>query len=135
MSGDRLAAVPDSELQARLAAHYEHLLGVAATNIGFPAATDIDVAALAPFLRVKLNDPRLDGRYPIHSKRFETEACDMIANLVGVPADDRWAYVTSGATEGNEHGLYLARERFPASVAYVSAAAHPTIGTILDRLR
>src|SRR6185503_5814109 len=98
-------------------------------NIGFPAATDIDVATLVPFLGYmlnNLNEPRSDGRYPVHTKRFETEVCDMVADLLRAPADDRWGYVTGGATEGNEHGLHLARQKLPGGLVYVSAAAHPT---------
>lgn len=128
----------DRQLHVQLTAHLEHLTAASARSIGFPAATDIDVAALVPFLRFmlnNLNDPRCDGLYPMHTKRFETEVCDMIADLLGAPADDRWGYVTNGATEGNEHALHLAREKFPTGVVYVSAAAHPTIVAILGRLR
>jgi histidine decarboxylase len=138
MGDERWAAWTDRQLDAALAAHLDHLTAMSAHNIGFPAATDIDVAALAPFLGFmcnNLNDPYRDGQYPIHTKRFETEVCEMVADLLAAPTDDRWGYVTSGATEGNEHGLYLARERFPTGLAYVSAAAHPTLGAILGRLR
>src|SRR3954465_4271565 len=98
---DERRATTESQLHARLAAHLEHLTAVSAHNIGFPAATDIDVAALAPFLGFMLNNPnapRRDGQYPLHTKRFETDACNMIADLLHVPTDDRWGYVTSGAT-------------------------------------
>lgn len=114
------------------------LTAKSAYNIGFPAATDLDLTPLAPFLRFVLNnvnDPLEAGRYPMHTKGPEIEVCEAVAGLLGAPADDWWGYVTSGATEGNEHGLHLARERYPTGLVYVSAAAHPTIGAILGRLR
>lgn len=109
----------------------------AATNIGFPAATDLDLGALAPFLRFMVNnlgDPGTDGAYPIHTKAQEREAVTTIADLLRAPAGDRWGYVTGGASEGTEHALHLARTRHPDAIAYHSSAAHHCIPQAIDRL-
>jgi histidine decarboxylase len=50
------------------------------------------------------------------------------------PADDRWGYVTGGASEGTEHALWLARRRFPGAVVYHSQAAHHCVPAAVDRL-
>lgn len=109
-----------------------------AASIGFPAATDLNLQVLAPFLDLLLNnlgDPWVDGAYPQHTKRLEREAVDRIADLLRAPTCDRWGYVTSGASEGAEHALWLARTRHPDAVVYYSAARHHSIPHVLDRLR
>ena len=46
---------------------------------------------------------------------------------MGLDPDDAWGYVTSGGTEGNMYGLYLARELHPEGMLYFSEEAHYSI--------
>jgi len=112
-----------AELTARLDA--------AGTAIGFPAGTDLDWRPLADlFTRGLLNnlgDPYADGLYPFHTKDFEREAVDLVAGLFRAPADDRWGYVTAGASEATLYGLDLARRLHPDAVVLHSSASYPAV--------
>jgi histidine decarboxylase len=109
------------------------------TNIGYPSTFDIDYRRLWPFFNRVLNnigDPYSGATpYPANTKRLEREVVEWFANLLHAPSSDRWGYVTTGGTEGNEYGLLLGRERFPDAVTYYSAAAHYSIPKLLGKLR
>jgi len=127
----------DPATQAELDQLLAALLAARATNIGFPAASDLDFQPLAPFLNLMLNnlgDPLADGAYPHHTKAQEREAVGFVADLLRAPAGGRWGYVASGASEGTEHALWLARRRFPDGVVYHSRAAHHCVPAVIDRL-
>ena len=127
----------DPAIQAELDQLLAALLAARATNIGFPAASDLDFQPLAPFLNLMLNnlgDPLADGAYPHHTKAQEREVVGFVADLLRAPASDRWGYVTGGASEGTEHALWLARRRFPDGVVYHSRAAHHCVPAVVDRL-
>ncbi len=119
-------------LIARLTASRHHTLG-------FPAATDFDYRPLAPLLAGhllnNLGDPYVDGAYPSQTKEQEREVIGVVADLVRAPADNRWGYVTSGATEATEYALHQARELHPTGLVYHSTAAHHSIPATIDRLR
>jgi hypothetical protein len=114
-------------MNARLRAVEARLTAAAPTNIGFPAARDIDYRPLAPLLGHLLNnlgDPRIDPLYPGHVHDLEREVLDFTAELFRAPPG--WSgYLTSGGTEGNLYGLWLGRTKLPNAVAYYSSAAHP----------
>ena len=99
--------------------------------IGFPAATDIDFRDLADLHNTIINnigDPEKDGREPRNSKAIERAVVGQLTDLFGGDQRDCWGYVTqAGSTEGNQFGLWLARERFPSGVLYFSAAAHYSV--------
>ncbi len=107
------------------------------TQIGFPAAVDFDYSELAPFFGYLLNnvgDPYVDGVGGRHTKDLEREVVAILADLFNAPPDDRWGYVTTGGTDGNEFGLYLARALHPEAVVYYSTAAHYSVSKAVDRL-
>jgi histidine decarboxylase len=99
--------------------------------IGFPAATDIDFRDLADLHNTIINnigDPEKDGREPRNSKAIERAVVGQLIELFGGHPRDCWGYVTqAGSTEGNQFGLWIAREHFPAGVLYFSAAAHYSV--------
>jgi histidine decarboxylase len=137
MATDNSATV-DSPVTARLSELTARLDAAASATLGFPAGHDLDWSALAPiFSRGLLNnlgDPYTDGLYPLHVKDFEREAVDFLADLFRAPADDRWGYVTGGATEATMHGLWLARRLHPRAAVYYNAAAHPSVSKAVDVL-
>jgi histidine decarboxylase len=64
---------------------------------------------------------------------MEREAVDTVADLLRARADDRWGYVTDGATAGSLYALWQARRRHPDGIVYVSAANDAVVG-VLDVL-
>jgi histidine decarboxylase len=126
------------EITKELDALRDRLEGAAATNIGFPATSGFDYSILAPFFaRYMLNnlgDPFSDGAYPMHTKPMEREVVDVVADLFGAPAADRWGYVAAGATEGTEYALHLAATLHRDAVVYHSAAAHHSVINVIQRL-
>jgi histidine decarboxylase len=109
-----------------------------ATNIGFPGAVDFDYTALFPFFNQLVNnvgDPFVDGAGGAHTKAMEREVIDFFADLFRAPVDDRWGYVTSGGTEGNLYGLYLARSTHSGGLVYCSAGTHYSVAKSLEVLR
>ena len=102
------------------------------TLIGFPAATDfVDFTLLTHLVSGQLlnnvGDPWEEGIYPNHTKDMERGVVGILADLLRAPADDRWGYVTTGATEGNLYALYLARQLHPDAIVYHSSAAHYSV--------
>ena len=97
------------------------------TFIGYPCASDFDYDALQPFFRYPLNnvgDPFSDGSYRVSTRVIEREVLDWFAALNHIPEKDYWGYVTTGGTEGNMYGMYMARELLPDGIAYYSEATH-----------
>ena len=96
------------------------------TNIGYPRATDIDYAPVAPFMNFMLNnlgDPRTDPTYPLHTMDVERRVMAWFAELFR--AGPGWTgYLAPGSTEGTLHNLRLARGTLLDAVVYHSRAAH-----------
>jgi histidine decarboxylase len=51
------------------------------------------------------------------------------------PPNDTWGYVTTGGTEGNMYGLYLARELLPRGLLFYSEESHYSVGKTARVLR
>jgi histidine decarboxylase len=108
-----------------------------AAAIGYPGAVDIDYAPVLPlFTRLfnNVGDPNTDPGGTAHTKPLERAVVDWCADLLGMPATDRWGYVTAGGTEGNLAAVHAALHRHRDAVVYYSRAAHYSIGKILDIL-
>ena len=128
---DRAVKTVLDELATRLDAVRE-------TNIGWPAASDVDFAALTKFFKRhllnNLGDPFAVGAYPQHTKDLEAEVVDVLADLMRAPVDDRWGYVTAGAGEGNLYALHLARSLHSKGVVYYSESSHYSVDKAVDLL-
>ena len=99
-------------------------------QVGYPGNQSFDYSPLIPFLSHSLNnigDPFHRTNYRANTHRFEREVILHFAQLTGLEPDDAWGYVTSGGTEGNMYGLYLARELHPEGMLYFSEEAHYSI--------
>ncbi len=120
-----------NNIQAELDRFLEQLQGELGQFIGFPVATDIDYSRLAPFFNVFMNnigDPYdTAGLFRAHCKDKEQEVIGFYADLLDAPRGGCWGYVTSGSTEGNLYGLYVARERYPDGIVFYSEGAHYSI--------
>ncbi|BCB74553.1 histidine decarboxylase [Phytohabitans flavus] len=126
----------DGSLDAVLVGFADRLRQATRFNIGFPGATDIDHTDLLSWAGRLLNnvgDPDVDGLAANHSKLFERRVLRFVAELLRAPVG-WWGYVTSGASEGTLHALYLARRRYPKAVCYYTTAAHPSVAKAVDIL-
>lgn len=106
-----------------------------ATSIGFPGAVDIDYGPVLPLFRRLWNnigDPGTNPGGAAHTKALERAVIAWCADVVALPPNDRWGYITAGGTEGNLAGLYTAHRRYPSAIAYYSRAAHYSIPKVLD---
>ena len=125
------------EAQARLDALLEDFEGFARRQIGYPCNQDFDYEALAPFLRYSINnvgDPFHDSNLLSNTHEIEREVVARFADLMRLPEEQTWGYVTSGGTEGNMYGLYMGRALFPNGMVYFSQDTHYSVLKILSAL-
>ena len=79
-------------------------------SAGYPVNQDFDYSDLYPLLAYAANnvgDPFGYSRYLSNTHETEREVVRSIADLMRLPPDDAWGYVTAGGTEGNMYGIYV----------------------------
>ena len=107
--------------------------------LGYPCNADLKAyKPLFELLTVPFNnvgDPFTTTTFSLHTRSFEKEVLKFFANLYKAPKNNFWGYVTSGGTEGNMYGLYLARELHPKGLLYFSKDSHYSIPKIARVLR
>ncbi len=106
--------------------------------VGYPCNQDFDYSALLPFLSYAPNnvgDPFHESNFQSNTHEMEREIIGIFADLMHLPRDKAWGYVTSGGTEGNMYGLYIGREMFPDGVFYFSQDTHYSVVKILRVLK
>ena len=119
-----------NEIDTRLNQLLEVIKGVDQRQVGYPTNQNFDYSPLIPFLKYSINnvgDPFHQTNYWANTHEFEREVILHFAQLTGLEPDHAWGYVTSGGTEGNMYGLYLARELHPDGMLYFSEEAHYSI--------
>ena len=87
-----------------------------------------DHAELFEFMKYSINnlgDPFVPSNYSVHSRQFECAVIDFFADLWKI--DDYWGYITTSGTEGNLHGILLARECHPDAILYTSQETHYSV--------
>ncbi len=120
--------------RARLDALFAELSAQAARNIGYPCNQAFDYSEVFRFLQFAANnvgDPFTGSNYRLNTHELEREVVEEFARLTRAPTDGWWGYVTSGGTEGNMYGLYVAREMFPEGICYFSEDTHYSVAKIL----
>lgn len=107
------------------------ILERAETSIGTPVNLAADHSQIISLLgNVFLNnvgDPFVERANGLVSHEFEREVLRFFGRHYALDEADLWGYFTSGSTEGNLYGLWLARERFPDAVLYYSVDSHYSI--------
>ena len=106
-------------------------------SAGYPVNQEFDYSALYPLLGFAANnvgDPFGHSRYRSNTHGTEREVVRTIAELVRLPADEAWGYVTAGGTEGNMYGIYVGREMLREPIAYFSQDTHYSVLKILHVL-
>ncbi len=104
---------------------------------GYPVNQDFDYSSLYPLLSFSANnvgDPFGFSRYLTNTHETEREVVREVAELMRLPADEAWGYVTTGGTEGNMYGIYLGRELLGNPIAYFSQDTHYSVLKILHVL-
>ena len=120
----------DGAVQERLDLLLEQMQASTGQQVGFPGSQEFDYSPLLPFLQFSLNnvgDPFHDSGYRTNTHGIEREVISRFAELTRLDAGQAWGYVTSGGTEGNMYGLYLARELFPNAMFYFSEDTHYSV--------
>jgi histidine decarboxylase len=120
--------VPD-ETQV-LQAYDRFLKGKSSQHLGYPYNLMYDHSELYSFMKYSINnlgDPFVPSNYAVHSRQFECSVIDFFARLWKMEADSYWGYVTTSGTEGNLHGLLLARETHPDGILYTSNESHYSV--------
>jgi len=110
---------------------YDQLLkNKSSVHFGYPYNLVYDHEELYEFMKYSLNnlgDPYVTSNYGIHSRQFECSVIDFFAKLWKIPENEYWGYVTTCGTEGNLHGMLLARECHPDGILYSSKETHYSI--------
>lgn len=110
---------------------YDHFLkSRSSVHFGYPYNLMYNHEELYPFMRYSINnlgDPFVQSNYGVHSRQFECSVIDFFANLWNINEGEYWGYVTTCGTEGNLHGILLARECHPNGILYSSKETHYSI--------
>ena len=127
-----------AEAQQRLDELESKFDALAGHFLGYPTNQDFDYSALLPFLSYNVNnvgDPFHESGFRTNTHDIEREVIGHFADLMRLPDDEAWGYVTNGGTEGNMYGMFLARELFPDGIVYFSEDTHYSILKITRVLR
>ena len=123
-----------TEDEQRLDDFYRVLQKESQLSLGYPCNGIFDYSPLYRFLQYPINnvgDPYLPGNYHLNTHDFEREVLSIFQKLTQASEDTTWGYVTNGGTEGNNYGLFLARELLPDGIVYYSQDTHYSIDKIL----
>ncbi len=127
-----------AEDRQRLDDLYAMIQREATTFVGYPCTALFDYSPLYRFLSYPVNnvgDPFVPSNFHLNTHPFEREVLGIFQQLTRAPADSFWGYVTSGGTEGNMYGIFLARELYPDGLVYFSEDTHYSVSKILRCLR
>jgi len=125
--GDR-SGLPD---ESDVLASYDRLLKrKSSVHFGYPYNLMYNHEELYEFMKYSINnlgDPFVTSNYGVHSRQFECAVIDFFAKLWKFEDGEYWGYVTTCGTEGNLHGILLARECHPDGILYSSRETHYSI--------
>jgi histidine decarboxylase len=99
-------------------------------HFGYPYNLMYNHEELYDFMRYSINnlgDPFVPSNYQVHSRQFECAVIDFFAAIFKAKPEETWGYVTTCGTEGNLHGILLARECHPDGILYTSRESHYSI--------
>ena len=112
---------------ARLAALGNQMKTLSDTFVGYPCSQDFSYPEIIPLLGYAINnvgDPFGESIYRENTFALEREVVAFFQQHLRAPTEETWGYMTSGGTEGNLYGLYLAREIHPDGIIYYSEHTH-----------
>ncbi len=124
---ERANATDETEI---LSAYDNLLKQRSSVHFGYPYNLMYNHEELYQFMKYSINnlgDPFVTSNYGVHSRQFECSVIDFFAHLWHISPGDYWGYVTTCGTEGNLHGILLARECHPDGILYSSKETHYSI--------
>jgi len=128
MTEEERESVPD---ESDILEAYDHFLQRKSTvHFGYPYNLVYNHEELFEFMKYSINnlgDPYITSNYGVHSRQFECSVIDFFARLWKIEPGKYWGYVTTCGTEGNLHGMLLARECHPDGILYSSKETHYSI--------
>ena len=127
----------NQEARDRLEALKKSFEEASSRMLGYPANFSFDYEEILPFLKFNANnvgDPFHGTNYRVNCHEIEREVVGRFAQLMRLDPEAAWGYVTTGGTEGNMYGLYMARELHPQGVVYFSQDTHYSILKIMQVL-
>ena len=77
-----------------------------ARQVGYPCNQEFDYSALLPFLRYcpnNVGDPFHTSNFRSNTHEMEREVIGRFADMMRLPRDRAWGYVTSGGAEDIAH--------------------------------
>ncbi len=116
---------------------HDKFIDRSAHYLGFPNSRIFDHHALAPFLKFNINNIG-DPFHPnagINTCNLEREVINFFGELLGLPREQGWGYITNGGTEGNMYGIACGRDLFPDAQLIFSAESHYCLPKIAHLLR
>lgn len=126
-SNDEASAFNETEI---LQVYDKLLKRKSSVHFGYPYNLMYNHEELYEFMKYSINnlgDPFVTSNYGVHSRQFECSVIDFFADLWKIEKGDYWGYVTTCGTEGNLHGMLLARECHPDGILYSSKETHYSI--------
>ena len=126
-----------TDIDKRISQFVEEFKLLSPYAAGYPVNQAFDYSALYPMLAYAANnvgDPFGFSRYQANTHEIEREVVRTVAELMRLPPDDAWGYVTAGGTEGNMYGIYVGREVLRNPIAYFSQDTHYSVLKILHVL-
>mmetsp|Transcript_6329 Transcript_6329/g.18042 ORF Transcript_6329/g.18042 Transcript_6329/m.18042 type:complete len:566 (+) Transcript_6329:252-1949(+) len=127
MGADDAVAASESTI---LQAYDKFLKQRSSVHFGYPYNLMYDHSELFDFMKYSINnlgDPYVQSNYSVHSRQFERAVIDFFARLWKAEKDSYWGYVTTSGTEGNLHGILVARECHPDGILYTSNETHYSV--------
>lgn len=127
--GEQINGAIESETHI-LEAYDKVLQQRSSVHFGYPYNLMYDHQELFNFMKYSINnlgDPYVTSNYSVHSRQFERAVIDFFARLWKADEDSYWGYVTTSGTEGNLHGILVARECHPDGILYTSNETHYSI--------
>eukprot|EP00804_Cyclotella_cryptica_P008761 CCRYP_015620-RA/>CCRYP_015620-RA protein AED:0.00 eAED:0.00 QI:265/-1/1/1/-1/1/1/785/434 len=125
--GDRQGLPEESDI---LSVYDKLLKRKSSVHFGYPYNLMYNHEELYEFMKYSINnlgDPFVTSNYGVHSRQFECSVIDFFAKLWKMEPDSYWGYVTTCGTEGNLHGILLARECHPDGILYSSRETHYSV--------
>ncbi len=122
----------------RLDRLYDSMNKACDKHAGYPCNMSFDYSELFRFMEFGMNnvgDPFGGTNFGLNTHAIEREMVHFFAGITKAPKDNSWGYMTSGGTEGNLYGLYIARELMgKGAIMYFSEDTHYSVPKIMRLL-
>jgi histidine decarboxylase len=131
LSENNIKITDNNSNETEILNQYEKIIVKNSENhFGYPYNLSYNYEEIFRFMKYSINnlgDPYVESNYGIHSRIFERSVIDFFADLWKIKKPEYWGYVTTCGTEGNLHGILLAKEKLKDAVIFTSRETHYSI--------